>query len=86
MKCHFFFYRLFVISLFPNLRHLDDRIVTDDQVKEALRLYKRPLIERIANNTRTGNTLPDYIRCVTEKFTCFLTPLTNESKQRNFIV
>lgn len=40
-------YRLFVISQFPSLLHLDDRKVTDDQREEAQRLYKRPLLERI---------------------------------------
>ncbi|XP_050349208.1 leucine-rich melanocyte differentiation-associated protein-like [Nymphalis io] len=40
-------YRLFVISQFPSLLHLDDRKVTDDQREEAHRLYKRPLLERI---------------------------------------
>ncbi|XP_030029969.2 leucine-rich melanocyte differentiation-associated protein isoform X1 [Manduca sexta] len=42
-------YRLFVISQFPSLNHLDDRKVTDDQRAEAHRLYKRPFLERIIN-------------------------------------
>ncbi|KAJ8724588.1 hypothetical protein PYW08_016062 [Mythimna loreyi] len=41
-------YRLFVISQFPALNHLDDRKVTEDQRLEAQRLYKRPFFERIA--------------------------------------
>ncbi|CAG9787401.1 unnamed protein product [Diatraea saccharalis] len=40
-------YRLFVISQFPSLNHLDDRKVTEDQRAEAQRLYKRPFFERI---------------------------------------
>ncbi|XP_072929360.1 leucine-rich melanocyte differentiation-associated protein-like [Epargyreus clarus] len=40
-------YRLFVISQFPSLQHLDDRKVTEDQREEAFRLYRRPLVERI---------------------------------------
>ncbi|XP_045767336.1 leucine-rich melanocyte differentiation-associated protein-like [Maniola jurtina] len=40
-------YRLFVISQFPSLNHLDDRKVTDDQRAEAQRLYRRPLLERL---------------------------------------
>ncbi|XP_034828536.1 leucine-rich melanocyte differentiation-associated protein-like [Maniola hyperantus] len=40
-------YRLFVISQFPSLDHLDDRKVTDDQRAEAQRLYRRPLLERL---------------------------------------
>ncbi|XP_039750336.1 leucine-rich melanocyte differentiation-associated protein-like isoform X2 [Pararge aegeria] len=41
-------YRLFVISQFPSLRHLDDRAVAGDQRAEARRLYRRPLLERLA--------------------------------------
>ncbi|XP_028174354.1 leucine-rich melanocyte differentiation-associated protein-like isoform X1 [Ostrinia furnacalis] len=40
-------YRLFVISQFPTLNHLDDRKVTEDQQIEAQRLYKRPFLERL---------------------------------------
>lgn len=40
-------YRLFVISQFSSLNHLDDRRVTEDQMLEAQRLYKRPFFERI---------------------------------------
>ncbi|XP_059054579.1 leucine-rich melanocyte differentiation-associated protein-like [Achroia grisella] len=47
-------YRLFVISQFPSLNHLDDRNVTDDQRQEAQRLYKRPLLERFVNPRSSG--------------------------------
>lgn len=80
----FLFDRLFIISLFPNLRHLDDRTVTEDQVKEAIRLYKRPLIERVS--TKTATSLPDYIRFVSEKVSGLLAANTSEAKGKNFIV
>ncbi|XP_029664991.1 leucine-rich melanocyte differentiation-associated protein-like isoform X2 [Formica exsecta] len=38
-------YRLFVLSWFPHLMHLDDRIVNDEQLLEAKRLFKRSLFE-----------------------------------------
>lgn len=38
--------RLFIVSWFPELVHLDDRTVTADEHTEARRLYKRPLTER----------------------------------------
>ncbi|KAF7998609.1 hypothetical protein HCN44_011017 [Aphidius gifuensis] len=44
-------YRLFVISWFPKLKHLDDRVVTVEQQREAKRLFKRPLFERLADNS-----------------------------------
>ncbi|XP_050677775.1 leucine-rich melanocyte differentiation-associated protein-like isoform X1 [Leptidea sinapis] len=47
-------YRLFVISQFPSLYHLDDRKVTDDQRDESHRLYKRPLLERITRPSSGG--------------------------------
>uniref|UniRef100_A0A1B6FF38 U2A'/phosphoprotein 32 family A C-terminal domain-containing protein n=1 Tax=Cuerna arida TaxID=1464854 RepID=A0A1B6FF38_9HEMI len=42
-------YRLFVVSWFPALEHLDDQPVTVDERMEAHRLYKRPLLERLIN-------------------------------------
>ncbi|XP_064292208.1 leucine-rich melanocyte differentiation-associated protein-like isoform X2 [Plodia interpunctella] len=47
-------YRLFVISQFPSLNHLDDRKVTYDQRQEAQRLYKRPLLDRLVRSRNTG--------------------------------
>ncbi|KAK9503740.1 hypothetical protein O3M35_010238 [Rhynocoris fuscipes] len=39
---HYLQYRLFVISRLQSLVYLDDRIVTDDEKEEALRLFSRP--------------------------------------------
>ncbi|XP_060802011.1 leucine-rich melanocyte differentiation-associated protein-like isoform X2 [Amyelois transitella] len=47
-------YRLFVISQFPSLTHLDDRKVTEDQRQEAQRLYKPPFLERFVKSRNTG--------------------------------
>lgn len=41
-------YRLFVISWFPRLIHMDDRYVTIHERKEANRLFCRPFLERLA--------------------------------------
>ncbi|XP_041968491.1 leucine-rich melanocyte differentiation-associated protein-like [Aricia agestis] len=57
-------YRLFVISHFPSLTHLDDRRVTEDQRTESERLYKRPLLERIVN-PKTGSIPQLLIKSVT---------------------
>lgn len=61
-------YRLFVISQFPSLNHLDDRKVTEDQRIEAQRLYKRPFFERflkpglssLVNKSVTWNTITTF--------------------------
>lgn len=78
-------YRLFMISLFPTLDHLDDRKVTDEQRKEAQRLYRRPLLERL--NVKTP--LPTYIRTVSEKLTNLFqpnVPFAVEPTDKNIIV
>ncbi|CAG4946081.1 unnamed protein product [Colias eurytheme] len=49
-------YRLFIISQFSSLYHLDDRKVTEDQREEAQRLYKRPFLQRIASPNSSGIT------------------------------
>ncbi|KAK5650750.1 hypothetical protein RI129_001779 [Pyrocoelia pectoralis] len=79
-------YRLFMISLFPTLVHLDDRVVTDDQRAEAHRLYKRPFLERITSKTSTN--LPIYLRSVTDKVSEILTPLPSLSLnlEKNLII
>lgn len=78
-----------MISQFPNLVHLDDRLVTNDQRMEAERLYKRPFLERIVS--KTPSTLPNYLRTVGEKVSGlfanppnFVTPPVRT--QRNLIV
>jgi len=38
-------YRLYVISYFQTLEHLDDRNVTDHEKEEAVRLYRKPFID-----------------------------------------
>ena len=77
-------YRLFIISLFPTLVHLDDKAVTDDQRAESLRLYKRPLLERIA--AKTPSNFPIYLRSVTNKVSEILTPIPSltSNKTKNF--
>ncbi|KAG7203772.1 hypothetical protein KM043_013794 [Ampulex compressa] len=58
-------YRLYVISWFPRLLHLDDRTVTPEQCEEANRLYKRPMLETLAENA----SLPDCIKHLHNKIT-----------------
>ncbi|XP_017769041.1 PREDICTED: leucine-rich repeat-containing protein C10orf11 homolog [Nicrophorus vespilloides] len=40
-------YRLFMISMFPNLLHLDDKPVTAEQRKESKKLYKKSFLEKL---------------------------------------
>ncbi|GLH07205.1 Uncharacterized protein GBIM_12723 [Gryllus bimaculatus] len=60
-------FRLFVISWFPNLIHLDDRAVTEDQKNEAHRLFRRPFLERLSISTSRSS----YLRVIQEKFVSF---------------
>lgn len=77
-------YRLFVISWFPRLVHLDDRIVTAEQRREAKRLFKRPLLEHIAETA----PLPGCIKQLHNKLlNVFLKPtLSEKAKSTNFII
>ncbi|XP_063931743.1 leucine-rich melanocyte differentiation-associated protein-like isoform X1 [Zophobas morio] len=65
-------YRLFIVSLFPKLVHLDDRPVTPDQRKEAERLYRKPLVERLVMKTHAN--LPEYLRHISDVVSDILTP------------
>ncbi|RZF40227.1 hypothetical protein LSTR_LSTR015834 [Laodelphax striatellus] len=42
---------LFTVSFFANLEHLDSREVTSHEREEAVRLYRRPLLERLLGNS-----------------------------------
>ncbi|XP_063226531.1 leucine-rich melanocyte differentiation-associated protein-like [Bacillus rossius redtenbacheri] len=61
-------YRLFVISWFDDLIHLDDRAVDEDQRKEACRLFRRPLLTRL----RVEASLPSHLRKIKASFSSLL--------------
>lgn len=74
-----------MISLFPNLLHLDDRIITTDQRDEAKRLYKRPMVEKMVAKTQN---LPQCIRIIKNKVSNMFSPVPNfaVTRQRNTII
>lgn len=76
-------YRLLIISLFPNLIHLDDRNVTEDQRQEAERVFRRPLVEKLSKTM-----FPNFIRNVTDKINDFLPNVKNNTvkRERNGII
>ncbi|XP_071652900.1 leucine-rich melanocyte differentiation-associated protein-like isoform X1 [Temnothorax longispinosus] len=43
--CDYIRYRLYVLSWFPHLVHLDDRTVTEQQLLQAKKLFRRSLLE-----------------------------------------
>lgn len=61
-----------MISLFPNLDHLDDRQVNVEQRQEAQRMYRRPFLERLS--TKSNQVLPAYLRTVSDKLTNLFQP------------
>ncbi|KAM3967103.1 leucine-rich melanocyte differentiation-associated protein [Aphomia sociella] len=83
-------YRLFVISQFPSLNHLDDRKVTEDQRQEAQRLYKRPLLERFVSSRSSG--LGQLVHSsvtwsnVQSKFSSFWSREQNTESNRNLLI
>ncbi|XP_078036617.1 leucine-rich melanocyte differentiation-associated protein isoform X2 [Augochlora pura] len=79
-------YRLYIISWFPHLVHLDDRVVTPEQRKEAKRLFKRPFLENLADH----NPLPECIKHLHNKITNIFfkptLPYKEKSRGTNLIV
>ncbi|XP_032681199.1 leucine-rich melanocyte differentiation-associated protein-like isoform X2 [Odontomachus brunneus] len=73
-------YRLFVISWFPRLVHLDDSKVTADQQLEARRLFKRPLFEDFLQHTTVPECVKHLHNRITNTFWSF------DKQRRNFIV
>ncbi|XP_020292911.1 uncharacterized protein LOC109859151 isoform X2 [Pseudomyrmex gracilis] len=75
-------YRLFVLSWFPYLVHLDDRTVTEEQRLEAKRLYKRPIYEDLI-------PLPKCIKDLSDKIIVSKPPIPNTqqvARERNSII
>ncbi|CAH0553901.1 unnamed protein product [Brassicogethes aeneus] len=79
-------YRLFIISLFPDLKHLDDRAVTEEQKQEAQRMYQKPFVERLMQKTQTK--LPTYLRNVSDRVSDFVytAPSSFSRPEKNCIV
>lgn len=75
--------RLYVLSWFPHLLHLDDRTVTEQQLLEAKKLFRRSLFEDFV-------VVPECIKELHNKIAVYSKPLASD-KQRvlsgtNFIV
>lgn len=80
-------YRLFVISWFPHLVHLDDRTITPEQRQEARRLFKRPFLESFAENA----PLPECIKHLHNKIASMFSKPTlpdklSTIKGTNFVI
>lgn len=79
--------RLFVISWFPHLVHLDDRAVTAEQRSEARRLFKRPLLDQIAGNTQVPECLKHLHNKMSNIFSKPSLPVTSKvPKGPNFVI
>ncbi|XP_063547994.1 leucine-rich melanocyte differentiation-associated protein-like isoform X2 [Cydia strobilella] len=79
-------YRLFVISQFPSLNHLDDRKVTEDQRAEAQRLYKRPFFERIVKPSSGGISQLIHAPVKWSSFQNKITSLWAGKEERNLLI
>ncbi|XP_061704383.1 leucine-rich melanocyte differentiation-associated protein-like [Cydia pomonella] len=79
-------YRLFVISQFPSLNHLDDRKVTEDQRAEAQRLYKRPFFERIVKPSSGGIAQFIHAPVKWSRFQNKITSLWAGKEERNLLI
>ncbi|XP_072386347.1 leucine-rich melanocyte differentiation-associated protein-like isoform X2 [Diabrotica undecimpunctata] len=82
-------YRLFILSLFEKLVHLDDKPVTEDERKKSHKLYHKDILEIIA--TKAQQTMPDYMRRVSQRMSQQMSVMlscvgTSNSETKNFIV
>ena len=79
-------YRLYVISLFPHLVHLDDRAVTPEQRQEAKRLYKRPLLENLTENAPLPECIKQLHNKIANIFSKPTLPYKLKPRGTNFVV
>uniref|UniRef100_A0A6P7G281 Leucine-rich melanocyte differentiation-associated protein-like isoform X1 n=2 Tax=Diabrotica virgifera virgifera TaxID=50390 RepID=A0A6P7G281_DIAVI len=84
-------YRLFLLSLFPKLVHLDDKPVTEDERKKSRKLYQKDVLELIA--TKAQQTMPDYMRRMSQRMSQQMAVMlscvgtsNSETETKNFIV
>jgi len=81
--CDYLRYRLYVLSWFPHLVHLDDRTVTEQQLLQARKLFKRSLLEDFA-------AVPEYIKDLHNKIAVYSKPSASDrqriSSKTNLIV
>ncbi|XP_012260584.1 leucine-rich melanocyte differentiation-associated protein-like isoform X2 [Athalia rosae] len=79
--------RLFVISWFPHLVHLDDRAVTPEQRLEAKRLFRRPLLDQIAGTAQVPECIKHLHNKVSNIFSKPTLPVTSKvPKGSNFVI
>ncbi|RZF35434.1 hypothetical protein LSTR_LSTR006978 [Laodelphax striatellus] len=80
-------YRLFTVSFFANLEHLDSREVTSYEREEAVRLYRRPLLERLLGNS--SNVLSSAYMTFNQLFTRgsnSQSQIANQHRQRSAFI
>lgn len=72
--CDYLRYRLYVLSWFPHLVHLDDRTVTKQQLLQAKKLFRRSVLEDFV-------AVPECIKDMHNKIAVYPNPLVSD-KQR----
>lgn len=78
--------RLYVISWFPHLVHLDDRTVTPEQRQEAKRLFKRPLLENLTEYAPLPECIKQLHNKIANIFSKPTLPCKLKPRGTNFIV
>lgn len=79
-------YRLYVISWFPHLVHLDDRTVTPEQRQEAKRLFKRPLLENLTEYAPLPECIKQLHNKIANIFSKPTLPCKLKPRGTNFII
>ncbi|XP_043257335.1 leucine-rich melanocyte differentiation-associated protein-like isoform X2 [Colletes gigas] len=79
-------YRLFIISWFPHLVHLDDRTVTPEQRLEGKRLFKRPFLENLTEYTPVPECIKQLQHKIANIFSKPTLPYKAKARGTNFII
>ncbi|XP_060526476.1 leucine-rich melanocyte differentiation-associated protein-like isoform X2 [Cylas formicarius] len=78
-------YRLYLISLFPKLIHLDDKLVLKEERLEAEKMFQTHLMGKIVRKTQQN--LPSYLRNMSERLSDLFTSKPSFAEtQRNFVI
>ncbi|KAL1509806.1 hypothetical protein ABEB36_004487 [Hypothenemus hampei] len=73
-------YRFYVISVVPTLIHLDDMKITDDERKEAKKMFPTQFIRRLYKSTRVR--FPAYMRRIEGSFNHYFAPKSSRSTEQ----
>ncbi|XP_050293545.1 leucine-rich repeat and guanylate kinase domain-containing protein-like isoform X2 [Anthonomus grandis grandis] len=77
-------YRFYVISVIPNLIHLDDKKITEDERIQAKNMYPTQFVQNLFKATRAR--FPHYLRRLTGRMNNYFSIVPGKKIQRNVVI